>query len=99
MTRDDAASMTLRATAVICNERGLHARASAKFVKLAEGFDAEIEVTRDGTTVNGTSIMGLMALGAGPGCEIEIAVRGNQADEALAAILRLIERGFDEEKA
>ncbi len=87
MTSDDAASVTLRATAVICNERGLHARASAKFVKLAEGFDADIEVTQDGTTVDGTSIMGLMALGAGQGSEVEIAARGTQADEALAAIL------------
>jgi phosphocarrier protein len=97
MTSDDAANMVLRATAVICNERGLHARASAKLVKLAEGFDAEIEVTRDGVTVGGTSIMGLMALGAGQGSEVEIAARGHQAEEALAAILRLIERGFDEE--
>lgn len=96
MTSDDAASMPLRATVTICNERGLHARASAKFVKLAEGFDAMIEVTKDDTTVGGTSIMGLMALGAGPGSEIEITARGTQAEEALAAILRLVERGFDE---
>ena len=99
MTSDDAASMPLRAVVTICNERGLHARASAKFVKLAEGFDAMIEVTKDDMTVGGTSIMGLMALGAGPGSEIEITTRGNQAEEALAAILRLVERGFDEEKA
>jgi phosphocarrier protein len=98
MTSDDAASMPLRASVTICNERGLHARASAKFVKLAEAFDAMIEVTKDDTTVGGTSIMGLMALGAGPGSEIEITARGTQAEEALAAILRLVERGFDEEK-
>ena len=97
MTSDDAANVPLRVTVTICNERGLHARASAKFVKLAEAFDAEIEVTKDDTTVGGTSIMGLMALGAGMGAEIEIAARGTQAEEAIAAILRLVERGFDEE--
>jgi phosphocarrier protein HPr len=97
MTNDDAAGMVLRASAIIQNERGLHARASAKFVKLAASFDADIEVTRDDSTVNGTSIMGLMALGAGQGAEIEIAARGNQAEEALNAILALIARNFDEE--
>jgi len=97
MTNDDAAGIVLRATAVIVNERGLHARASAKLVKLASAYDADIEVTKDDSTVGGTSIMGLMALGAGQGCEIEIAARGNQAEEALAAILALIARGFDEE--
>jgi len=89
-----------RATAVanICNTRGLHARASAKFVKLASGFDAEIHVTRDGVTVNALSIMGLLMLGAGNGCGVEIAAEGPQADEAVAALIDLVERRFDEDQ-
>ena len=59
-----------QATANICNTRGLHARASAKFVKLASAFDAEIRVTREGSTVDARSIMGLLMLGAGNGCSI-----------------------------
>lgn len=89
----------MRAVALICNSKGLHARASAKFVTLASKFDAEVEVTRDDTTVNGISIMGLLTLGAGPGTEIEIRAIGPAAAEALAALLDLINRGFDEEKA
>jgi phosphocarrier protein len=80
----------------ICNQRGLHARASAKFVKLAGTFDAEVLVTRDDQTVAGTSIMGLLVLGAAPGCEIEIAATGPQADEALDALASLVEAGFHE---
>ena len=91
------APKTYRGVALIVNERGLHARASAKFVKLADTFDAEILVTREGTAVAGTSIMGLMALGAAQGCEIEIEARGPQAKQALAAMLELVDRGFDEE--
>jgi len=87
-----------RATALICNTKGLHARASAKFVTLAAKFDAEIVVTRDDMTVNGISIMGLLTLGAGPGSEIEIVAKGTAAAAALAALLDLIARGFDEEK-
>ena len=66
-------------TAVICNERGLHARASAKFVKTAAGFDAEVTVSKDGHTVDARSIMGLMMLAAGPGAEIEIVAEGPDA--------------------
>lgn len=88
----------LRARAVICNERGLHARASAKFVTLASKYDAEIEVTRDDVTVNGVSIMGLLTLGAGPGSEVEITARGRQAQEALHALLHLIASGFGEDQ-
>jgi phosphocarrier protein HPr len=89
-----------RATAVanICNTRGLHARASAKFVKLASGYDAEIHVTRDGVTVNALSIMGLLMLGAGNGCGVEITAEGPQADEAVAALLDLVARRFDEDQ-
>ena len=87
---------TVRATANICNTRGLHARASAKFVKLASTFEAEIHVTRDGVTVNALSIMGLLMLGAGNGCGVEIVAEGAQAQEAVAALTELIERKFDE---
>jgi phosphocarrier protein len=86
-----------RATAVICNERGLHARASAKFVTLAAKFDADIQVTREDVTVAGISIMGLLTLGAGPGAEIELTARGPEAEMALAALLELISGGFGEE--
>lgn len=86
------------ATANICNTRGLHARASAKFVKLASGFDADIHVTRDGVTVNALSIMGLLMLGAGNGCGIEIVAEGPDADAAVAALAELVERRFDEDQ-
>ena len=76
--------MTARATADICNTRGLHARASAKFVKMASTFDAEVHVTRDGVTVNALSIMGLLMLGAGNGCAIEISAEGAAAEAAVA---------------
>ena len=69
-------------TVEIVNRRGLHARASAKFVKLASGFDAEIRVSKDGQTVDARSIMGLMMLAAGPGCCIEIEAEGPDAEAA-----------------
>ena len=86
------------ATANICNTRGLHARASAKFVKLATSFDAEIHVTRDGVTVNALSIMGLLMLGAGNGCGIEIVAEGPEAEAAVAALADLVARRFDEDQ-
>ena len=82
----------------IVNERGLHARASAKFVKLASQFDATVTVTRDDHTVDAQSIMGLMMLGAGPGCAVEIAAEGPQAEEALDALTQLIVDRFDEDR-
>lgn len=85
------------AIVMIRNVKGLHARASAKFVKCAESFNADIVVTRDGQTVGGTSIMGLMMLAAGPGCELHISATGEQGPEALAALVALVEAGFDEE--
>jgi phosphocarrier protein HPr len=85
------------ATANICNTRGLHARASAKFVKLASSFESEIQVTRDGTTVDARSIMGLLMLGAGNGCAIDIAAEGADAEQAIEALLDLIARKFDED--
>jgi phosphocarrier protein len=85
-------------TVEIINERGLHARASAKFVKLAGGFDAEVTVTRDGQTVDARSIMGLMMLAAGPGCHIEIAAEGSEAQAAVDALAELVAARFDEER-
>jgi len=90
---DDALSRTLR----ICNRRGLHARASAKFVQMAESFAADIWVTREGQTVGGTSIMGLMMLAAGPGSEVEIRASGPDAQAALAALEALVREGFGED--
>lgn len=81
----------------IVNKRGLHARASAKFVQLAESFDAEISVTKDGVSVGGTSIMGLMMLAASPGCCISVAASGPQAQKALDALETLIANRFGEE--
>lgn len=80
----------------IVNTRGLHARASAKFVQCAEKFEAEIKVSKDGSSVSGTSIMGLMMLAAGPGCCILIEATGAEADAALAALEALVTDGFGE---
>lgn len=84
-------------TVTIRNKRGLHARASAKFVTLASGFEAAVEVSKDGSSVCGTSIMGLMMLAAGPGCSITIAATGQQADDAIAALCALVSNRFGEE--
>ena len=89
--------MGLEREILIINKRGLHARASAKFVQTVEGFDADIRVSKDGMTVGGTSIMGLMMLAAGPGSTILVAASGNQADAALATIEALIADKFGEE--
>ncbi len=82
----------------IINKRGLHARASAKFVKMVEQFDAEILVTRGGETVGGTSIMGLMMLSAGPGTSIIVSATGPQAEAAVAALAELVGSKFNEEE-
>lgn len=82
---------------LIVNKRGLHARASAKFVQLAEAFEAELTVSRDGLSVGGQSIMGLMMLAAGLGSTIEVSATGPQALEALDAIARLVADKFGEE--
>ncbi|HEY6047461.1 MAG TPA: HPr family phosphocarrier protein [Sphingomicrobium sp.] len=81
----------------ITNQRGLHARASAKFVNLASEIDAAIEVEKDGHRVCGTSIMGLMMLGAAMGDTIVIHVSGDGAEEALAKLIQLVEERFGEE--
>lgn len=87
------ASRTVR----ICNARGLHARASAKLVKVASGFDAEVEVVKDGQAVDARSIMGLLMLGAGIGSDVEVRATGVEAQAALDAVVALIEARFDEE--
>lgn len=81
----------------IINKRGLHARASAKFVQTVERFNAEVWVTRGGETVGGTSIMGLMMLAAGPGTSIVVSAAGPDAEAALAAITELVADKFNEE--
>lgn len=80
----------------IVNTRGLHARASAKFVQCAEQFEADITVSREGQSVPGTSIMGLMMLAAAPGCCIEVAASGPQAEAAVEALAALVADGFGE---
>lgn len=87
---------TLRKTFTIQNERGLHARPAAKFVECAGGFDAVIEVSKDGETVLGTSIMGLLMFGAGPGESVEVSASGPEAAAALDALEALIASGFGE---
>ncbi len=82
----------------IVNRKGLHARATAKFVQCVERFDAEVQVTRCGETVGGTSIMGILTLGAGIGTVITVAARGPEADNALEAIAQLVANRFGEEE-
>ena len=81
----------------IVNRKGLHARASARFVRTAECFDADVKVTREGSTVNGNSIMGLMMLGAAMGDSITIAASGDGHKEALEQLAALVEGKFGED--
>ena len=81
----------------IINKRGLHARASAKFVQMVERFNADVWVTKGGETVGGTSIMGLMMLSAGPGTSITVSAAGREAQAALNAISELVAAKFNEE--
>jgi phosphocarrier protein len=90
--------VTARARVEIINKRGLHARASAKFVKTASAFEAQVHVSKDGAEVDARSIMGLMMLAAGPGCCIDIAAEGAQADTAVAALVALVANRFDEDE-
>ncbi len=90
------ATGTARELAII-NQRGLHARASAKFVKCAESFNADITVSRDGMSVPATSIMGLMMLGAAMGTSISVVAKGPEAHKALQALAQLVASKFDEE--
>ncbi len=81
----------------IINQRGLHARASAKFVKCAEGFDSSVLVSKDGMSVPGTSIMGLMMLAASMGTSVDVEASGPQAEAALDALEKLVAAKFDED--
>jgi len=89
--------MMLSREVQITNIRGLHARASAKFVTLATAHSAEVEVEKDGSKVAGTSIMGLMMLGAAKGDSVIISASGDGAEKALAALVELVENKFGEE--
>ncbi len=97
MTGANAPLAELRREMPIVNRRGLHARASAKFVQLASGFDAAISVEKDGMRVGGTSIMGLMMLAASPGCCIVVTASGPEADAAMAALEALVASRFGED--
>ena len=107
MSDDDAPSANTAGAAVppdaisrelpIINKRGLHARASAKFVQMVERFNADVWVTRGGETVGGTSIMGLMMLSAAPGTTILVSAKGPEAQAALEAIAALVASKFNEE--
>jgi phosphocarrier protein len=97
MSMDAASPQTLSRAFPIVNKRGLHARASAKFVQLADSFDALITVSKDGTSVGGTSIMGLMMLAASPGCSITVEASGPEAGAALDALEKLVADKFGEE--
>ncbi|HTD66301.1 MAG TPA: HPr family phosphocarrier protein [Candidatus Limnocylindria bacterium] len=82
---------------VVSNKLGIHARPAAMFVKTANQFDCEVFVEKDGETVNGKSIMGLMMLAAGPGCKIRVHADGQDAVRAVNEIEALLKRKFDEE--
>jgi phosphocarrier protein HPr len=92
----DPGAAVIRRTLTICNRRGLHARAAAKFVAMAERFGASVDVLKDGQDVSARSIMGLMMLGAGQGSTIELRAEGWDAKEALESLAALVEAGFDE---
>jgi phosphocarrier protein len=87
----------VRRMVTICNKRGLHARAAAKFVKLAETFDADLRVAKNGSLVSGRSIMGLMMLAASIGSTVELRASGTQAQGAVDALAELVNNGFYEQ--
>ncbi|MDB5701239.1 MAG: HPr family phosphocarrier protein [Sphingomonadales bacterium] len=87
----------IQKTVLITNKRGLHARASAKFVTMASGLPAKVEVEKDGSSVVGTSIMGLMMLGAAMGDSVTISASGDGAEQAVTALAELVENKFGEE--
>jgi phosphocarrier protein len=93
----DASGGDLCNIAVIANRRGLHARAAARFVKIAEGFKADVTVAKDDMRVSARSIMGLMMLAAGLGTQIKIYGSGPDADAAVAALSDFVKRKFDED--
>ena len=93
---NEAPAGMARRLATICNQRGLHARAAARFVKTAGQFDAEVRVRKNGAEVSGRSIMGLMMLAAASGTAVEITATGRDAANAVETLARLIECKFDE---
>ncbi len=93
----ETSATALTRSVQIVNRRGLHARAAAKFVTMAERFGASVEVVRDGQSVSARSIMGLMMLGAGKGSSITLQADGWDAKEALEALVALVEAGFNEQ--
>ena len=95
---DHGDARVLKREIVIINKLGLHARAAAKFVTLAAGFDAEIRLVRDGREVNGKSIMGVMMLAAACGTRLELRASGPEAGQALEQLDDLVHRRFDEDK-
>jgi phosphocarrier protein len=95
---DDSANRPIVRDLEICNKKGLHARASAKFVQTVEKFDADVKVKRGSEVVGGTSIMGLMMLAAGPGTSITIEASGSQAAEVVDALAALVSGRFTEEE-
>lgn len=95
---DDEHAVAVAREVEIVNKKGLHARASAKFVQTAEQFNAAITVTRAGETVGGTSIMGLMMLAAAPGTTISLRATGKEAQKAIDALCALVANRFGEEE-
>jgi phosphocarrier protein len=95
---DNTENATLVRNLEIINKKGLHARATAKFVQCADSFDAEITVTRSGETVGGTSIMGILTLGASIGSIVTLTAKGPQAEAAMEALEKLINDRFGEEE-
>ena len=93
----DPSPSAVHRVVTVCNQKGLHARAAARFVKLAGRYSARVTVTRSGQSVGGLSILGLMMLAAGTGVDIDISAVGADADAALEALCALVERGFDED--
>lgn len=93
----NTAVTAVRRTCTICNQKGLHARAAARFVKTAAQFDADIWVRKNGTAVSGRSIMGLMMLAAASGTSVEISATGTDAAVAVETLARLIDCKFDED--
>ena len=95
-TRADAIQ-TVSRRVTITNTRGLHARAAAKFASTAGNFDADVQVTRNGQTVSGRSIMGLMMLAAAPGCDIDLSATGPDVEVAIDALSALVDDKFQED--
>ncbi|MBS9721671.1 HPr family phosphocarrier protein [Tianweitania sp. BSSL-BM11] len=97
ITQNAAPNAALTRELKIVNQRGLHARASAKFVQVAGSFNADVRVEKDGVSVGGTSIMGLMMLAASPGCSIRVSAKGDEAAQVIQALEALIADRFGEE--